>query len=85
MGRRHQPRAASRCCKSRARLAALQFGKPGQPASISHDTTAAEIWEQMEGPRRRLRKMALARAELLSGVGALLKEKNPAVITVRRD
>lgn len=57
-----------------------QFTNQANP-KFHHDTTAAEIWEQMEG-RVDGFVAGVGTGGTFSGVAQFLKEKNPAVITV---
>jgi cysteine synthase A len=57
-----------------------QFTNQANPR-FHHDTTAAEIWEQMEG-RVDGFVAGVGTGGTFSGVAQFLKEKNPAVITV---
>lgn len=59
---------------------ALQFSNQANP-NFHHDTTAAEIWEQMEG-RADAFLAGVGTGGTFSGVARFLKEKNPACITV---
>src|SRR5580693_3743086 len=59
---------------------ALQFENQSNP-QFHHDTTAAEIWEQMEG-RVDGFVAGVGTGGTFSGVAQFLKEKNPAVVTV---
>ena len=59
---------------------ALQFENQANPR-FHHDTTAAEIWEQMEGLVDGFVN-GVGSGGTFSGVARFLKEKNPAVITV---
>ena len=59
---------------------ALQFENQANPR-YHHDTTAAEIWEQIEG-RVDAFVNGVGSGGAFSGVARFLKEKNPAVITV---
>ena len=59
---------------------ALQFENQANPR-FHHDTTAAEIWEQMEG-RVDAFVNGVGSGGTFSGVARFFKEKNPAVITV---
>jgi cysteine synthase A len=59
---------------------ALQFENQANPR-YHHDTTAAEIWEQMEG-RVDAFVNGVGSGGAFSGVTRFLKEKNAAVITV---
>jgi cysteine synthase A len=57
-----------------------QFANQSNP-QFHHDTTAAEIWEQMEG-RVDGFVAGVGTGGTFSGIGRFLKEKNPAVVTV---
>jgi cysteine synthase A len=57
-----------------------QFSNQSNP-QFHHDTTAAEIWEQMEG-RVDGFVAGVGTGGTFSGIARYLKEKNPAVITV---
>ena len=59
---------------------ALQFQNPANP-QYHHDTTAAEIWEQMEG-RVDAFVAGVGSGGTFSGVARFLKEKNPNCVTV---
>jgi cysteine synthase len=59
---------------------ALQFENPANP-DFHHDTTAAEIWEQLEG-RVDGFIAGVGTGGTFSGVARFLKERNPAAITV---
>jgi cysteine synthase A len=59
---------------------ALQFHNQANPR-FHHDTTAAEIWEQMQG-RVDAFVAGVGTGGTFSGVAAFLKERNPAVVTV---
>ena len=59
---------------------ALQFQNQSNP-EFHHDTTAAEIWEQMEG-RVDGFVAGVGTGGTFSGVARFLKERNPAVINV---
>jgi cysteine synthase A len=61
-------------------FAALQFENQANP-QFHHDTTAAEIWEQMEG-RVDGFVAGVGTGGTFSGVARFLKEKNPAVVNV---
>ncbi len=57
-----------------------QFTNQSNP-HFHHDTTAAEIWEQMEG-RVDGWVAGVGTGGTFSGVASFLKEKNPSVVTV---
>jgi cysteine synthase len=57
-----------------------QFSNPANPL-FHHDTTAAEIWEQMEGCVDGF-VAGVGTGGTFSGVARFLKERNPAVVTV---
>ena len=59
---------------------ALQFQNQANP-DFHHDTTAAEIWEQMEG-RVDAFVAGVGTGGTFSGVARFLKERNPACITI---
>jgi cysteine synthase len=59
---------------------ALQFQNQANP-QFHHDTTAAEIWEQMEGHVDGF-VAGVGTGGTFSGVAQFLKERNPAVVTV---
>jgi cysteine synthase A len=59
---------------------ALQFHNQANP-KFHHDTTAVEIWEQMQG-RVDAFVSGVGTGGTFSGVGSFLKEHNPAVINV---
>ncbi|MGD0732051.1 MAG: cysteine synthase family protein [Terracidiphilus sp.] len=59
---------------------ALQFQNQANP-QYHHDTTAVEIWEQMEG-RVDGFVAGVGTGGTFSGVARFLKEKNPAVVNV---
>src|SRR5580658_1379500 len=59
---------------------ALQFENQANP-QFHHDTTAVEIWEQMEG-RVDGFVAGIGTGGTFSGVARFLKEKNPAVVNV---
>jgi cysteine synthase A len=59
---------------------ALQFQNPANP-NYHHDTTAVEIWEQLEG-RVDGFVAGVGSGGTFSGVARFLKEKNPAVVNV---
>jgi cysteine synthase A len=61
-------------------FAALQFENQANP-QFHHDTTAMEIWEQMEG-RVDAYVSGVGTGGTFSGVARFLKEQNPAVLTV---
>ena len=57
-----------------------QFANQSNP-QFHHDTTAAEIWEQMEG-RVDGFVAGVGTGGTFSGIARFLKEKNPAVVTM---
>jgi cysteine synthase A len=57
-----------------------QFSNQANP-QFHHDTTAAEIWQQMEGHVDAF-VAGVGTGGTFSGVARYLKEKNPAVVTV---
>ncbi len=59
---------------------ALQFSNEANP-QFHHDTTAREIWEQMEG-RVDAFVAGVGTGGTFSGVARFLKEQNPGVLTV---
>lgn len=59
---------------------ALQFHNQANP-DFHHDTTAVEIWEQMEG-RVDGFVAGVGTGGTFSGIARFLKEKNPACVTV---
>jgi cysteine synthase A len=59
---------------------ALQFQNPANP-QFHHDTTAVEIWDQIEG-RVDAFVAGIGSGGTFSGVARFLKEKNPTVINV---
>ncbi len=61
-------------------FAALQFQNQSNP-DFHHDTTAHEIWEQLEG-RIDAFVAGVGTGGTFSGVARFLKERNPAVITL---
>lgn len=61
-------------------FAALQFENEANP-QFHHDTTAAEIWEQMEG-RVDAFVAGVGTGGTFTGVARFLKERNPAALTV---
>jgi cysteine synthase A len=61
-------------------FAALQFENQANP-QFHHDTTAAEIWEQMEGQVDAW-VAGVGTGGTFSGVARFLKEQNPHILTV---
>lgn len=61
-------------------FAALQFDNQANP-QFHHDTTAQELWEQMEG-RVDAFLSGVGTGGTFSGIARFLKEKNPHVLTV---
>jgi cysteine synthase A len=61
-------------------FAALQFENQANP-QFHHDTTAVEIWEQMEGCVDGF-VAGIGTGGTFSGVARFLKERNPGVLTV---
>src|SRR5271155_4095158 len=61
-------------------FAALQFENQANP-KFHHDTTAVEIWEQMEG-RVDAFVAGIGTGGTFSGVARFLKERNPDILTV---
>jgi len=61
-------------------FAALQFDNPANPR-FHHDTTAVEIWEQMEGQIDAW-VAGVGTGGTFSGVARFLKEQNPRILTV---
>jgi cysteine synthase A len=59
---------------------ALQFQNQANP-EFHHDTTAAEIWEQMEG-RVDGFVAGIGTGGTFSGIARFLKERNPAVVNI---
>jgi cysteine synthase A len=59
---------------------ALQFQNQSNP-NYHHDTTAAEIWEQMEGSVDAF-VAGVGTGGTFSGIARFLKERNPAVVTM---
>lgn len=59
---------------------ALQFQNQANP-DYHHDTTAAEIWEQLEG-RVDGFVAGIGTGGTFSGIARFLKERNPSVVTV---
>jgi len=59
---------------------ALQFQNQANP-EFHHDTTAAEIWEQLEGQVDGF-VAGVGTGGTFSGIARFLKEQNPAVVTV---
>jgi cysteine synthase A len=61
-------------------FAAMQFDNQANP-QFHHDTTAQEIWEQMEG-RVDAYVFGVGTGGTFSGVARFLKEQNPKILTV---
>lgn len=61
-------------------FAALQFDNPANP-KFHYDTTAQELWEQMEG-RVDAFVGGVGTGGTFSGIARLLKEKDPRILTV---
>jgi cysteine synthase A len=61
-------------------FAALQFENQANP-DFHHDTTARELWEQMEG-RIDAYVAGVGTGGTFSGVARFLKEQNPRILTV---
>lgn len=61
-------------------FAALQFSNQANPR-FHHDTTAVEIWEQMEG-RVDAFVAGVGTGGTFSGIAQFLKEQNPNILTV---
>jgi cysteine synthase A len=61
-------------------FAALQFDNQANP-DFHHDTTAHELWEQMEG-RLDAFVCGVGTGGTFSGVARFLKEQNPGILTV---
>jgi cysteine synthase A len=60
--------------------AALQFDNPANP-QFHYDTTAAEIWEQMDG-RIDAFVSGVGTGGTFSGIARFMKEQNPRILTV---
>jgi cysteine synthase A len=60
--------------------AALQFDNPANP-QFHHDTTGAELWEQLEG-RIDAFVAGVGTGGTFSGIARYLKEQNPRILTV---
>lgn len=60
--------------------AALQFDNPANP-QFHHDTTASELWQQMEG-RIDAFVAGVGTGGTFSGIARFLKERNPRIHTV---
>jgi cysteine synthase A len=60
--------------------AALQFDNPANP-QFHHDTTAAELWDQMEG-RIDAFVAGVGTGGTFSGIARFLKEQDPQVLTI---
>ncbi len=61
-------------------FAALQFDNQANPR-FHHDTTAVEIWEQMDG-RIDAFVAGVGTGGTFSGIAQFLKEQNPDILTV---
>ncbi|HEX4068076.1 MAG TPA: cysteine synthase A [Acidobacteriaceae bacterium] len=59
---------------------ALQFDNPANP-QFHHDTTAVELWEQMDG-RVDAFVSGVGTGGTFSGIARFLKEQNPGILTV---
>jgi cysteine synthase A len=59
---------------------ALQFDNPANP-QFHHDTTAVELWEQMQG-RIDAFVAGVGTGGTFSGIARFLKEQNPRILTV---
>ncbi len=59
---------------------ALQFDNPANP-QFHHDTTAAEMWEQMDG-RIDAFVSGVGTGGTFSGIARFMKEQNPRILTV---
>jgi cysteine synthase A len=73
-------RARALAGEDSATFAALQFDNQANP-DFHYKTTAAEIWEQMEG-RIDAWVAGVGTGGTFSGVARFLKEKNPHILTV---
>jgi cysteine synthase A len=73
-------RAKEAAEKTPGSFVALQFHNQANP-QFHHDTTAAEIWEQMEG-RVDAFVAGVGTGGTFSGIARYLKERNPAVVTM---
>lgn len=60
--------------------AALQFDNPANP-QFHHDTTAQELWEQLDG-RIDAFVAGVGTGGTFSGIARFLKEQNPRILTV---
>jgi cysteine synthase A len=73
-------RAVALAKEDSSTFAALQFENQANP-QFHHDTTAVEIWEQMEGHVDAW-VAGIGTGGTVSGVARYLKEKNPRILTV---
>jgi len=73
-------RAREAAAKIAGSFVALQFQNQSNP-EFHHDTTAAEIWEQLEG-RVDGFVAGVGTGGTFSGIARFLKERNPAVINI---
>ena len=73
-------RATDAAAATPGSFAAMQFENQANP-DYHHDTTAQEIWEQLDG-RVDGFVAGVGTGGTFSGIARFLKEKNPAVITV---
>ena len=80
-GRRHHAARKPPAQPSEGSFTSLCSLKIRAIRSFHHDTTAAEIWEQMEG-RVDGFVAGVGTGGTFSGIAQFLKEKNPAVVTV---
>lgn len=73
-------RAQAMACEDPNVFAALQFENQANP-QFHHDTTAVEIWEQMDG-RVDAFVAGVGTGGTFTGVAQFLKEQNPEILTV---